>query len=132
MIKSQIELRKEILENVKALKEQAINENTKQSYLRLIEILDVQLAKLINNEIRVEKVKERVNNFKLLQTKEDLENAKILVVDINYLLPEHKDSTTDEIREFLEFTYGYSVLLIDGSRINIHTMNKDYKPVYFI
>lgn len=132
MIKSQIELRKEILENVKALKEQAINENTKQSYLRLIEILDVQLTKLINNEIRVEKVKERVNNFKLIQTKEDLQNAKILVVDINYLLPEHKDSNTDEIREFLEFIYGYSVLLIDSSRIGNHSMIKDYKPAYFI
>ena len=132
MIKSQIELRKEMLENVKALKEQTIKENTKQSYLKLIEILDVQLTKLINNEIRVEKVKERVNNFKLLQTKEDLENTKILVIDINYLLPEYKDSTADEIREFLEYTYGYSVFLIDCSRVNTHDRSKDYKPVYFI
>lgn len=132
MIQNKIELRKELLKEIKFQKEKSIKDDTKETYKRTIEILEAQIAKLIKNEIRDLKIKERVNNFAYLQTQEDLENSKILVIDYNYLLPELKDNTTEEIKSFLEFTYGYSVLLIDGSRQNIATYLKEYKPVYFI
>ena len=113
-------------------KKKALKDNTRETYTKTIEILEAQIEKLIKNEIRGLKIKEQVDNFSYLQTQESLENSKILVVDYNYLLPELKDSTTEEIKSFLEFTYGYSVLIIDGSRQNIAMHLKEYKPVYFI
>ena len=132
MIQNQIELRKELLEEVKLQKKKALKDNTRETYTKTIEILEAQIEKLIKNEIRGLKIKERVDNFSYLQTQESLENSKILVIDYSYLLPELKDSTTEEIKSFLEFTYGYSVLIIDGSRQNTAMHLKEYKPVYFI
>ena len=132
MIQNQIELRKELLEEVKLQKKKALKYNTRETYTKTIEILEAQIEKLIKNEIRGLKIKEKVDNFSYLQTQESLENSKILVIDYNYLLPELKDSTTEEIKSFLEFTYGYSVLIIDGSRQNTPMHLKEYKPVYFI
>ena len=57
---------------------------------------------------------------------------KILVLDINYLVSEHKDKTVESVTKELESLYGCKVLLIDGSRMNTQGLSNNYSPAYFI
>jgi len=57
---------------------------------------------------------------------------RTLVIDINYLPSEYKDSNIKRIKKLLEKEYGCRVILIDGSRQNTQGMQNLNQPVYFI
>lgn len=72
---------------------------------------------LITNDI----IKRYQNQIKALNSE------GILVVDINYILPEYKGESSDNIKKLLEIEYGCKVFLTDSSRQNIG----ESTPVYF-
>ena len=57
---------------------------------------------------------------------------KILVMDINYLPAECKNSSTEEERNRMEEIYKCKVLFIDTSRQNTQGMQVSHPPVFFI
>ena len=66
-----------------------------------------------------------------MENNKTVEN-RILVIDINYLISEHKDKAVESVRKELETLYGCKVLLIDGSRMNTQGLSNNYLPAYFI
>lgn len=56
----------------------------------------------------------------------------LLVVDINYLLPEYKGKTVDELEKLLKEKYNRDVLLIDSSRVNTQGTPLFDRPAYII
>lgn len=56
---------------------------------------------------------------------------KILVVDVNCIMPELKGNPNDEIQKHFEKEYNCKVLLIDTSRVNINGQSVNNSPIYF-
>ena len=56
---------------------------------------------------------------------------KILVVDINYIMPELKDMKKHEIQEHFERVYECKVILVDGFCVNMQGQAVNNPPIYF-
>ena len=96
------------------------------------ELLESPKKEVEKEKVEWEKsLKERVKGIKDLLIEEDLHKNRILVVDLNYLLSEYKNSDIDTIKSLLKNEYKYEIFLIDTSRTNIQG-SSNLQPVFFI
>jgi hypothetical protein len=135
-MKEQIKYREELLEyfNNKLVKSQ----KEVNSYKNLVEVTGSQLELLKQQEEgdTIEALYSLIKSVNILpidMSRTNIKNTteRILVMDINYLLPEHKDLSTGEIEELFESKYNCKVLFIDASRANIQGAN-GYPPIQLL
>jgi hypothetical protein len=106
----------------------SINENS--SLEEISKRFDEAIENIILHKEENKAIKEPFPLRKIDPSRVNIEN-KILVVNVDSILIEYKDQSSDEIKNMLEAKYGCKVFLIDTSRKNTQGTSINNLPVYF-
>lgn len=113
----------EVAESQLELLKQQDEDNTLEALHSLME--SIKSAKLLPIDLS----RMNVKSFEKYESK--VKDERLLIMDINYILPEYKDLRTEEVEKIFEDKYNCKVLFIDSSRVNIQGTNV-YPPIQLL